>query len=97
MNLSKAIDSDQFDSFIGDLTHRIDVSIHSGRFDLVYLNNFISNEAQANWLRRYRPDLVPLSQDGVSPSIHRLGQVFERNYLRSAVFRSLYISTCDFS
>jgi len=92
-----ATDSDQFDSFIGDLTHRIDVSVYSGRFDLAYLNKFISNEAQANWLKRHRQDLIPPPQNGVDPSIHHLGQIFERNYLRSIVFRSIYISTCDFS
>jgi len=94
--ISLADASDQLDSFVGDLTHRIDVSIHSGRFDSDFLNRFVTSEVRADWLKKHRPDLVPPPQNGTEPSVHRLGQIFERTYFRSALFRTYYISTSDF-
>lgn len=88
------IDTNRFESVLGDLEHKKDVIVHFARWDTDFLNDYISNTAQANWLKDNRIDLVPPADPaGNLPSDHQLGTIFEYNYFISVVFRHHYLLT----
>lgn len=82
----------QFDSVIGDLCHKQDVYLHFGRVDQLVVQRFITNKAQADWLREHLPGLVPPPDNsGNKPSDHSVATVFEVKYNEPS-FRSSYLS-----
>lgn len=83
----------QFEALLGDLLQRQDVHIQLQDFG-AHVTVFFENRAQAAYLRRKRPDLVPPPENpGQIPSDHRLGTIFEQLYFSSLAFRFSYLST----
>jgi len=84
---------DQFASLIGDYQHGLDVHLITGKFGPVITRTYLTNEAQARWLKEHYPGLVPgKDPQGNPPSNHQLGSIFECNYNRDIAFRVTYIS-----
>lgn len=87
----------QFEALLGDLQQRQDVHIQLQDFGS-HVTVFFENRAQAAYLRRKRPDLVPAPENpGQRPSDHRLGTIFEQAYYSSLSFRFDYLSTLSLS
>lgn len=91
-------DEDRLAQVVGDLVHKQDIITRFARWDSDFLNQFVSNESQAAWLRIKRPDLVPgRDPAGNEPSDKQLGDIFELNYYRFVSFRSCYLRSLPIS
>lgn len=82
--------NNQFQAVIGDLDHKKDVYLFFGRADNAVVLKFLTNAAQAQWVRENRADLIPTHPPGIPPSDHRIASVFEENYVLP-LFRFQYL------
>jgi hypothetical protein len=76
---------------IGDAKHRIAVYTALGEYGSQVDNKFLSNAAQARWIKAYRPDLVVRDPSGNYPSDHSLGTIFEIEFNCTRSFKSQYL------
>lgn len=81
----------QLTALLGDLRHKTEVYRLYQEFG-PDIERFLTNEHQADYLRRYCPELVPTpDQPGQTPSVHLLGTIFEYHFEVSASFRLFYL------
>lgn len=84
-------ESIQFTAILGDLLHKQDVYVTKQNFG-PEIDRFFSNHHQANYLRAFRPDLIPPpASPNQPPNDHTLGTVFEFHYYSDLNFRFTYI------
>lgn len=89
--LVQANNSNQFDAVIGDLLHKQDVYLNFGRVDSLVVQRFLTNKAQADWLKDNLPQFVPPNNpSGDPPSDHTVATIFEVKY-NDPSFRVLYV------
>jgi len=89
--MTATLDSEQFDSVIGELQNRQDVYLCFGRVDALVVNKFLTNQARANWLRENFPGLVPgKDPSGNLPSDKSIASVFQLNY-NTPSFKLVYL------
>jgi len=75
---------------IGDALHKAEVYTALGDFGEAVDKQFLSNAAQARWIKKYRPDLIKRDPSGNLPSEHSLGTILEIEYATSRAFQSTY-------
>jgi len=81
----------QFAAILGDLEQKKDVYLAKRDFG-PHIDRLFSNTAQAQYLRDFRPDLVPPCEpNGTCPSDHTLGTIFEAAYYSNIQFRTEYL------
>jgi hypothetical protein len=75
----------------GDLIHHLHISQLTLQVDEIFVQTYTSGAAQAAYLIKFCPELVPSPEpNGTPPSVHRISTVFEEHYALDLHFRIKY-------